>query len=75
MNCILWRNLKKNPPKQNCNVCLRIGQNYETFQFIRFSKIGWGIFKNLKECDIKAIPDNTEYIVLDEIKREYGLQD
>lgn len=65
---IKWENLKDNPPIESCNLCIRIGQCYDTYKFIRYSPIGWSLYKNLKEIDHSKIPDEAFYINLDVIK-------
>ncbi len=65
---INWKTLWKNPPSENCHICIKIGDNYETYRFVRYSTIGWGLYKHpLKEIDITAIPPHALYIILDEI--------
>lgn len=63
-----WKNLRLNPPTEDCNVCMKIGTNYETFQFKRYSDVGWGLIKNMRQIDPCKIPSDAMYIILDEIK-------
>ncbi len=63
-----WKNLKCNPPPDNCDVCVKIGMTYDTFQFKRYSKIGWELIKNMRPIDQCKIPEDAMYIILDEIK-------
>lgn len=63
-----WKNLKLNPPSDDCNVCVKIRVNYDTYQFKRYSDIGWDLIKNLKPVDPCKIPDHAMYIILDDIK-------
>lgn len=65
---INWKNLKLNPPSDDCNVCVKVGVNYDTYQFKRYSDIGWDLIKNLKPIAPCKIPDHAMYIILDDIK-------
>lgn len=42
---INWKNLKKNPPTESCNICLKIGVTYDTFQFRRYTAYSWELYK------------------------------
>lgn len=68
-----WKNLRENPPRQNCSICLKIGQHYEACQFIRHSEVGWSLFEYGREFDPTKIPTHTLYINLDEIEIDNGL--
>lgn len=63
-----WKNLRLNPPKEDCNVCVKIGLDYETFQFKRYSDVGWELIKHSRPVNQKKIPGYALYINLDEIK-------
>lgn len=63
-----WINLLTDPPAQNCNICLKVGDNFETYQFKRYSETGWEIHKLSRPIDPDKIPTNAVYINLDEIK-------
>lgn len=63
-----WKNLILNPPIEDCDICVKIGGNYETFQFKRYSSVGWGLIKSMRPIDSSKIPDNAMYINLNEIK-------
>lgn len=62
-----WKNLRINPPKEDCNMCVRIGTDYEIFQFKRHSKDGWELVKNTRPIDLQKIPEHALYINLNEI--------
>lgn len=62
-----WKNLRLNPPCENCEVCVKIGLNYETYRFIRYSEVGWDLVKNGRQIDQSKIPEHAMYIILDEI--------
>lgn len=63
-----WKNLKLNPPAEDCDICVNIGVTYDTFQFKRYSDIGWDLIKNMRQIDPRKIPDDAKYINLNEIK-------
>lgn len=63
-----WINLLEDPPKEDCNICVKVGDNFETFQFRRYSVSGWEIHKQSRPIELKKIPTNAVYINLDEIK-------
>ncbi len=65
---INWKNLRLNPPSDDCNLCVKIGTNYETYQFKRHSDIGWSLLKNLRPIDQSRIPEHAMYIILDDVK-------
>lgn len=65
---INWKNLRLNPPREDCSVCVKIGVNYETYQFKRYSEVGWNLIKNLRPIDQCKIPEDAMYIILDDIK-------
>lgn len=63
-----WKNLKVNPPKGTCNICVKIGVTYDTFVFKKISESDFELYKypqTIKSC---KIPDNAYYINLNEIK-------
>lgn len=64
---INWINLRTNPPTKDCNICVKVGVDYETYKFQRYSDIGWELYKNLKAIGQDKIPENAMYINLDEI--------
>lgn len=63
-----WKNLRSNPPVENCNVCVKVGDNYETYKFKRHSDIGRCLNKFTRDYDAASIPKEAMYINLDEIK-------
>lgn len=71
---VVWKNLRNEPPLGNCNICLKIGTDFNVFQFIKYSNEGWGLKDKMKEYDASAIPSEALYIELDLIPIEnYGL--
>ncbi len=62
-----WKNLKANPPIESCNVCLKFGTTFDTFKFRRHSEQGWDISRGYKFIEPQNIPDDTLYIILDDI--------
>lgn len=71
---VIWKNLRKEPPLWDCNICLKIGKDLNVFKFIRYSNEGWGLKDRLKEYDPTAIPPEALYIELDTIPiKNYGL--
>ncbi len=65
---INWKNLKINPPTENCNICLKVGVNFETYLFKLCGSSGWELYKYPKTIGPGNIPDNALYIILDDIK-------
>ena len=65
---INWKNLKKNPPTESCNICLKIGVTYDTFQFRRYTADSWELYKYPRAIGPERVPDHALYIDLDEIK-------
>lgn len=65
---INWKDLKKNPPTENCNICLKIGVTFDTFVFKRYGSYGWELYKYPKTIGPEKVPDGALYINLDEIK-------
>lgn len=63
-----WKNLKSNPPVEDCNICLKVGLNFETFAFKRYNSYSWELYKYPKTIGPEKVPDNALYINLDEIK-------
>ena len=65
-----WKNLIKDHPKCNCHICLKIGDNYETFKFKSFGMDGenWELRKYPRIIPPDKIPSNAEYIILEQIK-------
>lgn len=63
-----WKNLRFNPPNDNCDVCVKIGTNYETFQFKRYSDVSWELIKNMGPVNHLLISDDALYIILNDIK-------
>lgn len=64
-----WKNLRNNPPIENCDVCLKIGDNYETFKFCLYSNdlYGWGLKKASRSYSPNVFPEDTLYIILNNI--------
>lgn len=62
-----WKNLRINPPTENCNICLKIGTNYETFFFKTYSKDSWELIKDARPFGCHRIPAEAMYINLNEI--------
>ena len=62
-----WKNLLEYQPMKDCNICVKVGDNFETYHFKRYSDIGWAIFKQARQIDLRRIPTNAVYINLDEI--------
>lgn len=65
---INWKNLRDNPPTEKCNVCVKVGTNFETYKFVLHSPISWGLYKYPRYIDSADIPQEAMYINLDEIK-------
>ena len=63
-----WKNLFKDPPHGDCNICIKVGDNFETYFFKRYSHTGWEIYKQLRPIEPSRIPAGAVYINLDEIK-------
>lgn len=63
-----WKNLKNNPPAENCNICMKVGVNYETYFFKRYTNYSWELYKYPRAIGPEKVPDNALYINLDEIK-------
>ncbi len=63
-----WKNLLEDPPTSDCNICIKVGDNFETYQFKRYSDTGWAIHKQHRPIEPNRIPANAVYINLDEIK-------
>ena len=36
-----WKNLRTNPPKEDCNICVKIGSSYDTYKFKVYSERNW----------------------------------
>lgn len=64
---INWKNLRCNPPQENCNLCVKIGLNYETYMFRLLSATNWDLYKYPKTISQEELPDYAMYINLDEI--------
>lgn len=64
-----WKSLKKNPPIESCNICLKVGVTYDTFFFKRYTDYSWELqHKYPKSIGPEKVPDHALYINLDEIK-------
>lgn len=61
-----WKNLIKNPPIEDCNICMKVGKNYETYRFVWLSRVCWQLEK-LNPIEMTKIPEEALYINLDEI--------
>ena len=46
-----WKNLRTNPPKEDCNICVKIGSSYDTYKFKVYSERNWGLIKYPKTID------------------------
>lgn len=62
-----WKNLRLNPPREDCNLCVKIGATFDTYYFKRYSDVGWELVKNHRSIDQAKIPEYAVYINLDEI--------
>ena len=62
------KNLRTNPPKEDCNICVKIGSSYDTYKFKVYSERNWGLIKYPKTIDSCKVPEEALYINLDEIK-------
>lgn len=63
---LIWRNLRKHPPSEDCILCVRVGKNYETYLF-RSYKAGWELSKNGYVISVDSIPDNAEYTIIEKL--------
>lgn len=63
-----WKNLKNNPPCEDCNICIKVGDNYETFKFIAHTSYSWSLYKYPKTIASEKVPEEAFYINLDDIK-------
>lgn len=63
----IWKNLKSNPPKETCNICLKVGVTYDTFVFRRYTNYSWDLYKFPKAIGPEKVPNDALYINLDEI--------
>lgn len=64
---INWKDLRLNPPAEECNICVKIGENYETYRFMVFTEKSWGLYKYPKTITMNAVPLCAKYIILDDI--------
>lgn len=62
-----WKNLRDNPPKENCHICVKIGDDYETYKFIVRSESSWTLMKYPRSIDSYKVPQEALYINLSEI--------
>lgn len=65
---IFWQNLKHAPPDSDCEVCVKVGLNYETYRFMRYSSDSWRLYKFPRYIEPSCIPDDALYINLELIK-------
>lgn len=63
-----WKNLRDNPPDKDCNICVKVGDNYETFKFRVHTEYCWSLHKYLQDVTMDKMPEEALYINLDEIK-------
>lgn len=63
-----WKNLRQNPLTENCNICLKIGSNYETYYFRLYPSHTWELYKYPRFISPEKVPEEAQYINLDEIK-------
>lgn len=61
-----WKNIHLNPPTERCNICLKVGDNYETYIFGRYHN-SWELSKMGRKFSREQIQPHAQYIVLDEI--------
>lgn len=66
---INWKNLRNNPPTENCNICLKIGSCYDTYKFRKYSERNWELSKYPIMIESFQIPEHALYINLDDIKQ------
>lgn len=62
-----WKSLFNNPPADDCDICLKIGKNYETYQIKWYNPYVFQIFKNGRIIEITKISTDALYINLNEI--------
>lgn len=62
-----WKNLRDNPPKENCHICVKIGDDYETYKFIVRSESSWTLMKYPRSIEAHKIPKEAMYINLNKI--------
>jgi hypothetical protein len=63
-----WKNLRADPPKKDCDICVKIGSSYDTYKFKIYSECNWGLIKHPKTIDSYKVPEEALYINLDEIR-------
>lgn len=66
---INWKNLRVDPPREDCNICVKIGSSYDTYKFKVYSECNWGLIKYSRTIDSYKVPEEALYINLDEIKQ------
>lgn len=64
---INWKNLRDNPPTGNCNICIKVGSDYETYKFIVRSENNWVLIKYPRSIESHKVPKEAMYINLNEI--------
>lgn len=62
-----WKNLRTNPPKEDCNICVKVGDDYETYKFKVHSEHNWSLVKYLRTIDSCKVPKEAQYVNLNEI--------
>lgn len=65
---ITWKSLRSNPPDKDCNICIKVGDNYETFKFKAHTIYNWSLHKYPQNIPMDKVPKEALYINLDEIK-------
>lgn len=65
---MFWKNLKRSPPVSDCEVCVKVGMNYETYRFLRYSSESWRLYKFPRYIEPSDIPNDALYINLEQIQ-------
>lgn len=65
INMTNWKSITLNPPASDCHICLKVGDNYETYLF-QHGK-GWSLYKYPKTIQMSLVPSDALYIILDDI--------
>lgn len=67
MRIMSWKSLHLNPPTEDCNICVRVGDNYETYWFKKYTDSSFVLVKFPKEISPREIPQDAMYVNLDNI--------
>lgn len=62
-----WKHLHRNPPGENCDICVKNGDCYETYKFRRHTDYSWELAKYPRTFTPDQLPEDTLYINLNEI--------